>query len=130
MVTDWLRHIDEARSINDVVESRVRNRLGALLEGVYFEQHPCRLPTLAALDGDGTPEYLNGMYVGLLLNPHLEATRVALSYPDDALAYWDFAVTPGLAANLKSIADSDPDSEIRARAATWHSKIAPSGLTK
>ena len=126
MVRAWSDRINRDTASHSNENAHVINRMGAALEGVYFNQISCWIPTQVAWAEEGKFSLLNGMYVGLLLNPHTEVTRAALQYPDSLLEYWTtFPRPPGLTMQLKRIADSDTDPEIRIRAATWLSKIAP-----
>ena len=124
MVKTWLERIDEERANHDSENHHVRNRMGAVLEAIHFDQTRCWIPTQVAWAEAGTPELLNGAYVGLLLNPHLEVTRAALRFPDSTLKYWMYVPRPpGLTDRLKKLAEEDSDPEIRSRAAHWLAQV-------
>jgi hypothetical protein len=126
MVADWLRRIEDERAREPA--TNCLNQAESPLEAVYFSRQSCWLPTMPKWCVGGRVDFRNGMYVGLLLNPHVDATRTALSCSDKTLAYWDSWPQPGLLDRLARIIDDEGDDILRMRAATWNERLSPATL--
>ncbi len=126
MVVAWLRRMEEEQALGFV--DRQRNRAEATLESVYFSRQECWLPTLETWCVGGRMEFRNAMYVGLLLNPQVGATRIALNGSDKVLAYWEHWPQPGLLERLAVIRDDESDPRLSALAATWHQRVSQQGM--
>lgn len=122
MVLAWLRRMEEERTLEFV--ERQRNQAEATLESIYFSRQESWLPTMETWCGGGRVEFRNAMYAGLLLNPQIDATRIALNCSDRVLAYWEHWPQPGLLERLAAIRDDESDQELSASAGTWHQRVS------